>query len=289
MTYVNIINIFDLKLFIKKGDTMARQSGHLKYKGTIGEIRHFKIKGLDGHFAGLKGGVDGERIKTGAEFVRTRENMNEFGGCAVVGKSLRSGLSRLMKQMSDPQVTGRLTGIMKRINKEDQSEARGYRAVLVTAQPKYLTGFNFNRMVPLESVLNVEMTLSNNVDRNEATVELPVFDPKTSIKAPAGATHFRLIHAVSVLSDFAYNADSQAYEPVEASLNEINAIGYSSYLSVEEELASPISIMTALPGAPTLTADVSVLHCIGIEFVQMIGSQPYLFSSGNALKIQRIF
>ena len=24
---------------------MARQLGHVKYKGTIGEIRHFKIKG----------------------------------------------------------------------------------------------------------------------------------------------------------------------------------------------------------------------------------------------------
>ena len=34
---------------------MARQLGHVKYKGTIGEIRHFKIKGMTGNFAGLKG------------------------------------------------------------------------------------------------------------------------------------------------------------------------------------------------------------------------------------------
>jgi hypothetical protein len=27
---------------------MARQSGPLKYKGTLGDIRHFKIKGLQG-------------------------------------------------------------------------------------------------------------------------------------------------------------------------------------------------------------------------------------------------
>ncbi len=32
---------------------MARQLGHVKYKGTIGEIRHFKIKGMTGNFANL--------------------------------------------------------------------------------------------------------------------------------------------------------------------------------------------------------------------------------------------
>jgi len=58
---------------------MARQSGPLKYKGTLGDIRHFKIKGLSGHFAGLIGGPTGEQVKTAPEFERTRENMNEFG------------------------------------------------------------------------------------------------------------------------------------------------------------------------------------------------------------------
>lgn len=268
---------------------MARQSGHLKYKGTIGEIRHFKIKGLDGHFAGLKGGVDGDRIKSAPEFVRTRENMNEFGGCAVVGKSLRSGLSRLMKQMADPQATGRITGIMKKINVEDQSEARGYRAVLVTQQPQYLTGFNFNKNVPFESVFQAQFEVSNNADRNEVTLTVDTFEPLSSINAPAGATHFRLINAVSVLSDFAFNATSGVYEPIEPELNELNTIGYSAYMEIGQSIAAPISVMTALPGSPTLTADVSVIHSVGIEFVQMIGGKPYVFSSGNALKIQKIF
>ena len=38
---------------------MARQLGHVNYGGTIGGIRHFKIKGLSGNFAGLKGGASG--------------------------------------------------------------------------------------------------------------------------------------------------------------------------------------------------------------------------------------
>ena len=268
---------------------MARQSGHIKYKGTIGDIRHFKIKGLSGHFAGLIGGPDGERVKTAPEFKRTRENMNEFGGCAAVGKSVRTGLSRLMKQMADPQVTGRLTGIMKKINIEDQSEKRGYRAILVTQQPQYLVGFNFNRLVSFESVFAPEMSFANNVDRNESTLTIQAFDPLSTISAPAGATHFRIIHALSALSDFAFNATSGMYEPIEANLNEVNRIAYSAYLPLDEAVSVPLEITATLPGDPVMTENMSVLESVGIEFFQFVNGEYYLFNSGNALKVQRIF
>jgi len=64
--------------------------------------------------------------------------MNEFGGSASAAKSVRISLSEIIKQMSDSQLTGRLTGIMKKINLEDQTEARGYRAILISQQNQYL-------------------------------------------------------------------------------------------------------------------------------------------------------
>ena len=131
---------------------MARQSGPLKYKGTLGDIRHFKIKGLQGHFAGLVGGPTGEQVKTAPEFERTRENMNEFGGCAAAGKSIRVGLAQLMKQMSDPQLTGRLTAIMKKINLEDLKPSNRkypglqFNNVLREAGDQILTVSNISKM-----------------------------------------------------------------------------------------------------------------------------------------------
>ena len=119
---------------------MAKQKGHIKYVGTLGDVRHFKIKGNKGFFAGLVGGPTAEQVKTAPGFIRTRENMSEFAACAMTGKSVRIGLSALMKQMTDSQFTGRLTAIMKKINIEDGSEARGQRAVLV-----YVLGSNTRR------------------------------------------------------------------------------------------------------------------------------------------------
>ncbi|WP_313215145.1 hypothetical protein [Soonwooa sp.] len=57
----------------------------MKYVGTIGHVRHFKIKGLEGFFAGMVGGPTAEQVKSSLEFERTRENMNEFVGCAKTG------------------------------------------------------------------------------------------------------------------------------------------------------------------------------------------------------------
>jgi len=266
---------------------MAQQKGHIKYVGTLGEVRHFKIKGNEGYFAGLKGGPTAEQVKTAPGFIRTRENMSEFTACANAGKSLRVGLSSLMKQMSDSQLTGRLA-IMKKINIEDGSEARGQRAVLVSQQPQYLKGLDFNRNISFNGVFRAPFTLTANADRNESVLEVPAFNPLNFLNVPSGASHFRIINAVSVLSDTVYNPVTGAYEPAEPVLNEMSAIAYSDYTPVDA--VSPlIQITAALQGAPVMTINVAVLGSIGIEFYQMVGTNYYLFNAGNALKIQETF
>ena len=268
---------------------MARQLGHVKYKGTIGEIRHFKIKGMTGNFAGLKGGETAEQIKNDAGFVRTRENMNEFAACAHAGRSVRVGLNMLMKQMSDAQLTGRLTAIMKKINLEDQTEARGYRAILVSTQSKYLLGLNFNRNFNFDSSFIAPFELTANADRNSSTLTVPAFNPAKSVIAPSGATHFRLINAVSVISDFAFNATTGIYEPIQPDLNEISNVAFTAYLDLKVETAAPTVLASALPGEPELTDDVTVLNSVGIEFYQKAGADYYLLNAGHALKIQSTF
>ena len=268
---------------------MARQLGHVNYGGTIGGIRHFKIKGLSGNFAGLKGGATGEQIKSDPAFIRTRENMNEFGGCAIVGKSLRTGLAQIMKQMSDSQLTGRLTGIMKKINLEDQSEARGYRAVLVSTQPQYLLGLNFNRNSSFEGLFSGVIETVTTVERNSVSLNVEPFNTVNNVNAPAGATHFRFVNAITVLSDFAFNATTKIYEPIEPALNETSKITYSDYIELGSSVAAPLSVESVLPGTPTMTADVSLISCVGIEFYQKVGTNYYIFSVGNSLKIKNIF
>lgn len=268
---------------------MAKQTGLTRYSGTMGGVRHFKIKGLSGDFAGLVGGPSGDQIKTAPEFIRTRENMNEFGGCASAGKSIRTGLSQVVKQMSDPQMTGRLTGVIKKINLEDQTEARGYRAILISQEKQYLIGFAFDKNISLEGVFTAPYSLLHTAGRDAGTLTVPAFNPANLVNAPAGATHFRLLVALACVSDFAFNAQTGTYEPIDAANNELSDVAYSGYLDLTTAIATSTAVTATLPGSPTITADASVLFCIGIEFYQQVGSNYYLFSSGNALKVADIF
>lgn len=267
---------------------MARQKGLLKYVGTLSDVRHFKIKGQDGYFAGMVGGPTGEQVKTASEFERTRENMNEFGGCAKAGKSVRTALSALMRQMADSQVTGRLTSIMKKINLEDGTEARGYRKIEISTQRQYLEGFDFDKNLSFDSIFNADYDLAHVAARNSADLVVPAFNPMDLIAAPSGATHFRLINALAVISDFEYNAVTNSYEPSSPALNELSQVEYSAYIPLDAAFAGT-TITAALAGSPTITADVSVLQCIGIEFSQKVGANYYTFSSGNCLQIEEIF
>ena len=268
---------------------MARQVGHIKYKGTLGEVRHFKIKGLQGDFAGLKGGPSGDQVKTDPSFIRTRENMNEFGGCAAVGKAIRAGQAQLMKTMSDPQFTGRLTGIIKKINLEDQSEARGVRGILITAVPQHLVGLNFNRNNTVEGSFTGDLETVATADRNSVTLTVEAFETLKQLNAPSGATHFRFVNSISVISDYAYNALTKVYEPIEPALNQLSKVVYSDYIEIAPGTTPEVSVISALNGAPTMTENVSLLSCVGIEFYQKVGTEYFVFSVGNSMKIKNVF
>lgn len=267
---------------------MARQTGLVKYSGTMGGVRHFKIKGLDGDFAGLAGGPTAEQINNDDAFIRTRENMSEFGGCASAAKSIRVGLAQIMKQFSDSRLTGRLTAIMKQINLNDTTNARGERSIEISANQSVLAGLNFNENLSLSGIFNAPYSLSNTVARDSATFTIPAFNPANLISAPAGATHFRLVNAITVSSDWQFNSSTGNYEPTDAALNELSNIQYSGYLDLNAVTALT-TVTTTLPGSPSMTATVSVLNCIGIEFYQQVGSNYYLFASGNALRVDTVF
>lgn len=280
--------VLEPHLITKQFNTMARQNGVIKYVGTLGDIRHFKIKGQHGYFAGMKGGPTKEQVLTAPEFERTRENMNEFGGSAKAGKSVRNGFAQLMSKMSDTQLTGRLTGIMKKINLEDQSEARGYRAILISTERNYINGLDFNKNISLNSVLSAPYSFTHPVTRDSADLVIPAFNPADLIMAPPGATHFRLINALAIVSDFAFNDTTGTYEPIQPSLNEISNVEFSDYLELREEIpATTLSNELTVPEA--LTSDVTVLQAVGIEFYQKVGIKYYQFSSGNCLKIVEAF
>ena len=78
---------------------MARQTGIIKLKGTIGDISFYKTS--DGHLAREKGGIDKSRMANDPAFQRTRENGSEFGRAGKGGKLVRSAIRILLLNAKD--------------------------------------------------------------------------------------------------------------------------------------------------------------------------------------------
>ena len=182
-----------------------------------------------------------------------------------------------------------MTGIIKKINLEDQSEARGVRGILITAVPQHLVGLNFNRNNTVEGSFTGDLETVATADRNSVTLTVEAFETLKQLNAPSGATHFRFVNSISVISDYAYNALTKVYEPIEPALNQLSKVVYSDYIEIAPGTTPEVSVISALNGAPTMTENVSLLSCVGIEFYQKVGTEYFVFSVGNSMKIKNVF
>lgn len=265
---------------------MARQSGHIAYEGTLGKVRHFKIKGQDGFFAGLKGGVSADRIKNGAEYKRTRENNNEFGGCAKFSRSIRYTFPGLIRLLGDSKAGSRLLRTAKRINLGDVKSMRGYRAFELSKNREYLKNMELNIDNPLATVCHIKLEVENS-SRTEAI--LSVLEPFCAIDGlmvPKGASHFRFVLAMGIVSDFAFNTQAEAYTPVNEALNGESKVSYTPYISTKG-IVAPFTLECALTQV-NLPDNVTVLQLVGIEFYQAVENVYYPLGPGNALKITSV-
>jgi hypothetical protein len=167
---------------------MARQSGIIPQKGTIGNITFYKTKA--GHLAREKGGVDANRIATDPAFVRTRENGAKFGRAGKAGKLLRTAFRALLLNIGDSYMSSRLTREMVKVIQADATNVRGQRNV-IDGEAELLKGFEFNSNARLGGTLYAPFSTA--IDRAAGTliVDIPAFVPTNMVAAPAGATHFQ--------------------------------------------------------------------------------------------------
>jgi len=262
---------------------MAKQKGYIEIDGTLGELTFYRTRGEN--FIKRKGGVEKSRIEKDAAFKRTRENMKEFGASATVGKALRQGLASIIKSMSDSSIVGRLTGLMKRINSVGPG-LRGQRAFEILTNKILLEGFEFNKIAPIDAIFYAPYDApSLDANRSIATWVIPDFNTSNYINAPEGATHFKLVLATTILSDYTYNTTQKEYEAVNEAENETNGIDISSEIALGGMVGSDTTLTVDLGFAAALPATVGVINAIGIIFYQEINTLFYELASDNAMRI----
>lgn len=248
---------------------MARQTGIIKLKGTIGGISFYKTS--DGHLAREKGGVDASRIANDPAFQRTRENGSEFGRAGKGGKVLRNAIRILLQNAKDKRVVSRLTKDLLAIIKTDTTNDRGLRT-LTEGDFNLLLGFEFNLNGKLGTTLFTPFVNAFDRVSGDATLDIAPFSPTLRIAAPSGTTHFKVVMGAAEL-DFEN----------ESSVSENDETAILPYTSAD-------TAAIALTASLTANSTVDVVQVLGIEFYQEVNGQMYELKNGayNALSVVTI-
>ena len=264
---------------------MAKSKGIFRVQGNLGGANFYTQDGKS--LVRNETSLDRHRILTGPEFKRTRENMAEFGAAALCAGGLRMGLAVLRTTMFDSRVSARITGKIRRAMRSAPG-ARGQRSVEVVPSWSELRAFQFNGNQTLGAVLGLNPSISTSVGRDSMDWTVPAFDPDLIVIPPVGASHFRLVGALSVVSDFVYNATDLRYEASDPILHGIGSTVRSAEIPLIGAYAGQV-LTVSLPPGVNPGAGVGVAGCIGIEFLQLINGTYYLFAEGNALQLQVLF
>lgn len=256
-------------------------------KGKIGGVSFYKSRGVD--LARVANGPSKEKIDKDPNFVRTRENNSEFGGCATVVKALRLAIGEAKISRADAgRAIQRLMPIFKRINLNGTG-SRGQRSIELVSNAALLENFEFNERDSFASIFNAPFTITTTSARDEVTITVPSFLPSSFVNAPAGATHFELFVVLCTLSNYEYDPTTGHYAATDATLDMLNAEDTGAITSLSTTTPVTFTLNPTLPGAPTMTASVAAVALVGVEFYQRIGSIDYLLSQGDCLRIVKVF
>lgn len=264
---------------------MSKQKGLIKLTGNIGGVSFYSSNGE--YYARMAGGPTKERIQSDPNFARTRENNAEFGGAAKVGKALRTSLSGVLQVMAGSRLTSQLTRVFKKINLKGTG-VRGKRAISLSQNKEQLQGLDLNNKSSLNAVFTAPFTAEINADRNEVTYTIPAFNPTNLITAPTGATHYKLVMAVGLVSDYSYDDGAGTYEPDQPDQNGLGVLAGTAVAALDTNAAAT-TINIPLPNGEAALSGISVVACLGIEFYQKVDGNDYRLSQGNTMKITHVF
>ncbi len=265
---------------------MAIQNSFIKIKGSLGGLTFYEKDGKS--LIKTAGGISKERILNDPNFRRTRENMQEFGAAATLGKALRNGFSGISREVTTASIAGRITGMMKRINRVGPGN-RGERAFEIVANKQLLEGFEFQKDLPLSTVFYAPFEAPElDANRSVTTWIVPNFNTGNYMQIPLGATHFKLALHTAVLSDYVFDSTDGSYQFVNPVENKQNATAFSSEIPVVGSVGTDITLTTDLGFSTPIPATAGVLIAIGILFYQEINDQFYALARNNALQIVKV-
>lgn len=234
---------------------LGRQKSVNPLAGRVGTFSYFKSR--TGFMARDKQGIEGDRVRTGENYERTRENAAEFARAAKGGKQIRLALNTITKKMADGGLTNRLSRLLFQILKTDPVSARGMRLISL-GDLSLLNDFQFNTRKELKTAFDPRFyTPEINRETGVASITVQPFTPMLDMSYHEAASHFRFVIA-GIEVDF----DNLVHNKF---------ITSSDPLPIDMALTAPINLSAQL----TADSPHPLILVFGIRFEDLVNGISY--------------
>lgn len=246
---------------------MAIVKGGLQVTGSIKGVSFYTVRGNDKVIMRTKGGASKEKIKNSPKFEGLRKQQKEWGGCARFGSIVRYAFGGLHR-IADYNLTPVLNGIGKNLMKLDSEGETGRRKLALSTYPQALDGFNFNRNYPFNTVFRVSPIVRVDKPTLSAVVDVPRINAPNDLYNLQKLPYFRLLVAVGLVADLAFNEEHKHYEALEPLWHGISQTFTGEWMSTRT-VADPQSIRISISAnTDEVPAGLSMLVSMAVEFGQ---------------------
>lgn len=262
---------------------MAINTSFIKLEGTLDGLTFYNKDGEN--VVKKKTQISKNRITNAPEYQRTRENNQEFGGSAKCGKAFRESFAGIARLVSDTYLSARITAKLRSIIPNGDG-LRGERNIELVDNLEPFIGFNFNLSKPFDSQFNAPAVGPDIADTKDSVQwDLPDFNTDTFVRAPEGATHFKLALATGYVSNYEWDTSLKAYQPVEEKPNALGVVEYSDAIELGGMVGSATSFNIDLSGYAPVPVTTALLAATAIVFYQKVNDELYVLAQGHSMKI----
>jgi hypothetical protein len=231
---------------------------------------------------GKNGGATKEKFNSNPFGQNVRDNAREFGGAGMQAVAFNGKINFVYKEKAG-KIYHNLVKIFSSVIKNSLGN-KGMRLFSLTLHSQFLKGFVIGRRA-LESSISSPFTAVLGVGNNQVTVTFPLI-PASTVKAPRGATHFRISAGFFVKSDATPNAINYKYTIDSPNGDFDQAVVFNSvWFPVGTDVVAP-TVILAGDGVTVLDATETAIGIVGIEFAQEVNTVKNSMTTNFAASIE---
>ena len=267
---------------------MATIKGPLDFTGSFGNLRCYDDPATGKRILAKKGGYTKNQFETLETLEKNRKNANDFGGSSAWASLLYKSLSDL-KHLMHPRCFNNITSAGKIIQRKDVTSSQGFRRIEVSRDLQAIEQINFNELRPLSSLIRKSYEINFLPDKKTVTLSIPGFVPATDAWWVSKYLAVRLYLVVAQISDMAWSAENEKWEPVVPDLETLSCKVVSDWIA-NNSIPGDVNLSVSLDEPAFSIPGTAVVVAMGAEFaLSTVNDLPYALPHNGSMKIVKCF